>query len=430
MTISPDATTLLDRLPAAFDDASPALRKRRERAAELLRRRGLPTRKDEAWRFTSVRAIVDHAFVDAPPPSGVEASRSDDGVASIELVDGRVVSDLPALANVDARNLRQAMGDDAAGIDGLLGAAPEDAPFAALNDALFQDGLVIEVAGDASALHLVHRRATADRATIAYPRIVVHLRSRARFVLFETHETDGRAPSTDVKHVRAPVVDVVLGEGAELVHVRLYDDPGVTFARVAVRQRAESRYLSRVFTTGGSLVREDLAVTIEGVGASTELEGIYVCTGDEHSDHHVRVEHRVGHAISRMRYRGVVADRASSVFDGTSIVGRGAPKTEAHQENRNLLLGPDATVHTKPHLRIDTDDVACSHGATVGTLDADQLFYLTARGIPRVEAEALLVQAFLGAIISRVPTDAMRARVARAVFRKLPHGSVPEGALE
>jgi Fe-S cluster assembly protein SufD len=199
---------------------------------------------------------------------------------------------------------------------------------------------------------------------------------------------------------------------------------------VSVRQAAYSRYTSRVFTTTGALVREDLAVSIEGAHVETHLDGAYVAFGEEHADHHVSIVHRSGGSISHMRYRGVVGGKATAVFDGKSVVCRDAQKTEAHQQNRNLLLGSDAKIHTKPHLEIDADDVKCSHGATVGTLDADQLFYLRARGIPRIEAEALLIQAFLGAIVSDVSVESMRAAIARAVFAKLPHGTVPEGALE
>ncbi|MBC7174451.1 MAG: SufD family Fe-S cluster assembly protein, partial [Polyangiaceae bacterium] len=175
------------------------------------------------------------------------------------------------------------------------------------------------------------------------------------------------------------------------------------------------------------LVRLDVQVVLAGEGANAELDGLYVVAGKEHVDHQLVVVHRAPHCTSRQTYRGVLDGAGAAVFDGTIVVERGAQKTEAHQENRNLLLSDSAVVNTKPHLRIDTDDVICSHGATVGSLDREQLFYLRARGVPEAMARAMLTFAFLKALLDRVSHEPTRERLVTQLLARLPESEGVRG---
>ena len=182
--------------------------------------------------------------------------------------------------------------------------------------------------------------------------------------------------------------------------------------------------LKRCHADGVTQVR--VHVLLDGPGAECELDGAYVAGGRDKLDHHTLVEHRSPHCTSRQNYRGVLDDKALGVFDGIVIVHRDAQKTEAHQENRNLLLSASATVHTKPHLEIDADDVICTHGATVGSLDEDQLFYLRARGLDEATARAILTYAFVRSVVDDIGLQSLRDRLARALLHRMPEGEALE----
>ena len=175
-------------------------------------------------------------------------------------------------------------------------------------------------------------------------------------------------------------------------------------------------------TLGGALLRFDVRVLLQGQGAECQLNGAYLVDGNDHVDHHTLVEHQAPRCRSNQTYRGIASGHGTAVFDGIVLVHRGAQKTEAHQENRNLLLSETATVHTKPHLEIDTDDVVCSHGATVGSLDESQLFYLRTRAIPEKLARAMLTYAFIERVVDEVGHEPTRDRLREAVLDRIPEG--------
>ena len=231
----------------------------------------------------------------------------------------------------------------------------------------------------------------------------------------------------DPKQLTDGIVECELGPGSKVRHVRIHEHPGMQIGRVDVTQSASSNYRSTVLTLGGALLRLDVHVRLRGRGAECHLDGAYMVEGHDHVDHHTLVDHEESHCYSQQTYRGIAAGRGTAVFDGIVVVHRDAQKTEAHQENRNLLLSDMATVHTKPHLEIDADDVICSHGATVGSLDEDQLFYLRARGIPESIGRAILTNAFLQEIIDRVDDESTRLEMKEAVLERIPHGDAFRG---
>lgn len=396
--------TLLASLPASFDTGPDWLRTLRERAANTLREQGLPTKRTEAWRFTPVRSVVDAEF-----------ARDDKAVASL-------VSSLPD--GVTARKLKEVLDYEPELLEGRLDLGGEPSHFAALNTALFDDGLWINVpAGTVAAapIELSHLAPTSSQPGVVYPRVLVTLGESAELTLIETYASNRAGELSN------SVVEVDLGRNAKMSHVRVHENAGLQVGRVDVRQAAFSSYRSTVVTLGGALLRFDVRCLLQGKGAECQLDGAYMIDGVDHVDHHTLVEHQASHCRSEQTYRGIASGKGTAVFDGVVIVHRDAQKTEAHQENRNLLLSDTATVHTKPHLEIDADDVICSHGATVGSLDEDQLFYLRTRGIPEELALAMLTYAFLESIVDRVRHEPTRERMREALLARIPHGDEIRG---
>lgn len=402
--------SLLDTLPAATGDgargSAGSAADARDAAIALLRSTGLPTKKTEAWRFTSVRAIAERALPVAP------TSLTPPHPDVVRFVGGHPV--LPTAPRSPAVSLARVAQSEA-----KLSFEPESAyPFAALNTALFSDALVVKVKGAAERPvfvdHVAFENERAD--TAAYARIRVELAANAELVLVERYR--GASALSD------SVVEIVLGENAKLVHLRTHEDEGALVGSVFVRQARGSRYVSHALSFYGAPTRLDLRVRLEGEGAECSLDGVALVAGDVHSDHHVRVDHAAPRTTSRMRHRAVVSDRATSVFDGQAHVLPGAAGCEAHQHSRNLLLSDRGTVHTKPHLEIHVDEVVASHGATVGALDADALFYLRARGISESDAKTLLTYAFLQELVDAIEHLALRTAMRDALLSQLPGGEL------
>lgn len=426
------AKSELARLPSM--DEPGWLRAHRRAAAEWFRAEGLPTPRQEAWRFLPLGSTLSTPFAHFDPAGGSallgqsEARRSEIHQAEtrrrVTLTNGRVDLHGQPGGAWEVRRLSEALGDSAvsARIERELSrrSSPADG-FAALNSALFTDGLVaIARAGStpAEVLEIDVVSSAGRGATASYPRVVVIVESGAEVRLVERHTA---APS-DADCLSASVVNVVLEPNADLCHVRILDGTWRLHSldTLEVHQGRDSRYRSNAVSLGGRVSRLDLRIALEGKGAETTLDGIYVADGNEIVDHHTFVDHVEPSCTSREHYRGIVSGKAHTIFDGTIKVRPGAQRTSARQENRNLILSGDAVIHSKPHLEIDADDVICSHGATVGQLNADELFYLRARGIGEEAGRALLIHAFAAEVLERVLPPWVDANAARKVLRKLP----------
>jgi Fe-S cluster assembly protein SufD len=397
--IDRNCQTLLGSLPTSFETGPEWLRALRGRAANTLREQGLPTKRTEAWRFTPLRSVANAEF-----------SIAEESAPSL-------VSSIPE--GVTVRSLRQVLQAEPELLEGRLDLGGAPTHFAALNTALFSDGLWIDVpAGVAleAPIELAHAIRTSSERGVAYPRALITMGDNAELTLIETYAGEEAGQLTN------SVVEVDLGRNAKVSHVRVHDNAGLQVGRVDVRQEADSVYRSTVVTLRGALLRFDVRCLLQGKGAECQLDGAYLIDGEDHVDHHTLVKHQAAHCRSAQTYRGIVSGKGTAVFDGIVVVHRDAQKTEAHQENRNLLLSDTATVHTKPHLEIDADDVVCSHGVTVGSLDEDQLFYLRARGIPEDLAHAMLTYAFLESIVDRVSHESTRVRMREALLTRIPHG--------
>jgi Fe-S cluster assembly protein SufD len=430
----------LAQLDAAVHSGEPAwLSELRRPAALQYRQQGLPHARQEAWRLTPLGPTLATEFgLAAPareqeqvlseletllgPPRGQRAviinGRTRPG-AEVQQGPWHVGSLADSLARSTERGvLCRYLGHEAPVSDG----------FVALNQALFSDAvLAVLPRGQAPTepLELVVVSVAEDRSVVSYPRVLLVVEEGARARVVETHLAFAHERSC----LSAPVAEVVVEPGAMLDHVRILHGSVRTHSAglVAVRQGAGSRYGSLVTTLGGQLSRLDLRVLLDGPGAECSLDGLYIAEGDELVDHHTCIDHAQPRCTSVEHYRGIVSHRARSVFDGMIVVRRDAQKTSARQENRNLVLSDEATVHTKPHLEIDADDVTCSHGATIGQISADELYYLRARGIDSEVGRALLTQAFARDLMERVLPPWVGPSAVGRVVAKLPMGDRLEG---
>jgi Fe-S cluster assembly protein SufD len=384
-------------------------------AAKAFRQAGLPGgtagRREEAWKYTSLRPVAEAAFHEPMSLVGddstlltrlprIEAPR-------IVFVDGRFHSELSVLPNV-LRFTRFA--DDA--VFGTL-ASPDSEPMVALNTMLAEDGASISVADgtDAGLLLLVSLAIDMPGAPVAFhPRHAIRLGAGAKLTVLELSLGDGA-------YLHNPVTEVHVGEDATLTHVRLQDESQTAFhlSTVYVEIAGRGTYDSFALNLGARVARTEVHARLIGAKGTTHLNGAQLLGGVQHADFTTVVKHDAPSCISRQTVKNVLAGRSQGVFQGRIEVARAAQKTDGYQMNQALLLSPDAEIDTKPELEIFADDVKCSHGATVGELDADQLFYLRSRGIPDAEARSMLVHAFLAESLDAVMHEGVREVLERAV---------------
>ena len=290
--------------------------------------------------------------------------------------------------------------------------------FAALGLALFDDAWVVRVLEGA---HIELPLEVFVRQYIggcwAIPRLLVILEPRSRLTLLERQAAaDGGAFG-----LTTGVFEFSIAEGAELTHVRLatHGREEAELSLVVAEVQSDGHYRSWVGSVGGGLTRLDTHVRLVGPGAAVDLDGLYVARDRELVDHHTAVFHECERTTTAELYRGIVDDEAQAIFDGLIVVKPGAQQTHAQQYNRNLILSDTAIVHTKPQLEIEADDVVCNHGATIGRLDAQQLFYLQSRGLSAEFARQLLTSAFASELIERCPISQLIPIIKRQVMSHL-----------
>lgn len=428
-----DFERLRDALPGG---RVPWMKRRREAALARFAARGFPTVRDEAWKYTDTGVIARRAFTTASPPARVGLARGDLAAFTIPdldchrlvFVDGRIAPELcdpgvlPAGAAVGG--LAAALEGDAAGVEKLLGrlAGDDGNGFAALNTAFMTDGVCLRLA-DGVALerpvHVLHLSTADTDGTAVHPRNLVALGRGSRAVLIETYA--GLREAAGLTNVQS---EVLLGEGAELEHYKLQQESAKTFhiADTGVHVPAGARYRAHGIDAGGRLVRNGVRVRIDGAGAECELNGLYVLSGRQHVDNHTVIDHLKPEGVSREFFKGVLEGHARSVFSGKVIVHPDAQHTDARQTNHNLLLSGNAEADTRPQLEIYADDVKCAHGATVGQLDPDALYYLQSRAIDEAAARSLLIYAFANDVIGRLSLEPVRSHLERTLTERLLHG--------
>jgi Fe-S cluster assembly protein SufD len=393
----------------------------REAAFDRFLSRGLPTTRDEEWRFTSLAPLANTTFGRAPAapvaaPVLEGLSFADSAAATIVVSNGRVVSGARTLpAGVTVRTIADARDRE------LVPARPQGGTaFAELNQALFEDLVVIEIAPKAvvrQSLHVLHvAQGLHGAAVLASPRLVIVAGEQSQASIVESYATVGG----DGVFVNA-ATDVQVGAGALVDHVKLQrqDDSSFHLASVFVTTGRGGTFTSHAVTLGGRIARNDIISVLGGDGAECTLNGLYVAVGDSLVDTHTTIDHAQPHCPSHEVYKGILAGRARAVFNGKINVRLDAQKTDAKQTNKALLLTDDAQINTKPQLEIFADDVKCTHGAAIGQLDEDALFYLKARGIGAVEARNMLIHAFAGDVLDGITSEQVRHAAMRVVEEKL-----------
>ena len=396
----------------------------RRQAFEAFERAGLPNRRIEEWKYTDLRALMREVLPLAPAPEAeaIKRARSALKTASVKnamrlvLVDGVFVPELSDAAEtgVSVKTLRQALEN---GDSHLLTADSSDAMIA-LNAAMATDGVLVSVADGANLarpLQIIHV-ATASKVS-AFTRSHVRVGKGARATLVESFVAAGGAKAYQVSD--AAILSV--GDGVDLSHVRLMADSAdaANISSGLFTIGAKAKYNIFNMTSGGALSRFQGFVALKGEDSELNVNGVNLLKGAQHGDTTLVVDHAVPNCTSREIFRAVVDDRAHSVFQGRIIVRPHAQKTDGKMMTRALLLSDEAEADNKPELEIFADDVTCGHGATAGALDESLLFYLRARGLPEKEAQALLIQAFVGEAIEGIANDDLREAAMMAAQRWL-----------
>jgi len=424
----------------AADTSAPAwLRSVRGEALAHLERQGLPTHRDEAWKYTQLAPLVEGTFVPTAAPRGageLAAVVERLGLPGPRLVfvDGRLAPELSSVAGLPRgltlKPLRDALREDGELLESVLGqrALAKDAAFTALNAALLEEGVLLRLApGTVSEVPVQLIFLTrGDAPVLASPRILVLAGESSEATLVETYASAG--PGGAGATFTNAVTEVTLEDNASLHHYKLQAeaDAAVHVSGLHVRQGRDSRFASHAFCFGGVLSRNEVHAAFAGEGGDATLNGLYVGRGTQHLDNRTALDHAVPRCTSRELYKGVLDDRSRGTFHGLIRVRPDAQRTDSRQQNRNLLLSETAQADARPQLEILADDVKCAHGAAVGRLDAGALFYLRSRGIPQAEAERLLTYAFAREVVEAVPAGPVRDRVEGLLALKLPGAARPE----
>ncbi len=421
--VRPIKTAAETALSTAFASAKgrlPGASTLRESAFKRFEIAGLPHRRVEEWKYTDLRAFMRDAKPLAAPPDAAAKARAKNAGAAfaavegrrIVLVDGAFVPELSDLAGLEAgltiRSMAQALATGDAAVTERLGkVVPTDNIAVALNTAFMGDGLVIEVAERAALarpLHLVFFNSGGAPASV-FTRSLAVVGKGARAMLIESHE--GVAGSD---YQINTALEIVVGDEAHVDHVKITGEGAGTLhvSSLMAAVGAHARFNEFLFTTAAAVVRNQLFVHFKGEGTVAGIRGATLLQRRQHADTTLVIDHTAVGCISREVFKSVLDGESRGVFQGKIIVQPKAQKTDGKMSAHALLLSDEAESDSKPELEIFADDVQCGHGSTAGALDDDLLFYLKARGIPAKEAEALMIQAFVGEAIDGIEHAGLR----------------------
>jgi len=363
--------------------AEPWLQELRDAGFQRFAELGFPTTHDEEWRFTNVAPIARATFRVARsnrvvgPPAGVRE------LSPNALLSGSALFDQSA--------------------------------FVALNTAFLHGITVIEVPAGAvidQPIQITHDIPEGPNAVAVHPRTLILVGANAQCTIVETFQGAGA-------YFTNAVTEIVAGQGAVVDHYKVQQESRQAYhiATMQVTLGRSANFSSHSISLGGALVRNDANATLSE-GTEATLNGLYLVNGTQHIDNHTVIDHAKPHGTSHELYKGILDGKANAVFNGRIIVRKDAQKTDSKQTNKNLVLSDDAVINTKPELQILADDVRCTHGATIGQLDAEAAFYLQSRGIGRKEARSMLTYAFAQDIIDRIKVPALKESLEKTLFEK------------
>ncbi len=417
-------TGYLDSLLQGQPPASPLgwLNRLRADAVDRVGALTVPTTRDEDWRFTDISPLTKLSFQPAQDLAPLAAATVTqwavpEAAARLVFVDGIYAPEHSFnRAGFTVENLATGVTGHDAAVRSQLGrhAGFEHNPFTALNTAFLHDGALIVVPRDLAPAAPVHLLFIATRKHAAsYPRCLVIAQAGSAVTVVE----DYVALQNEAYFTNA-VTEIALAANAQVHHVRVQRDGAEAFhiANCAVSLAQSSRYHSVSAALGARISRHNLGVLLAAAGAGCSIDGLALIGGAQLADTHTLIDHATPQGTSRQLHKCIVDGAARAVFNGNIMVRPGAQRTDSAQSSRNLLLSGRARVDTKPQLEIFADDVKCAHGATVGQLDVDEVFYLKSRGLSDVAARNLLTYAFGAEVIERIPVASLRQRLQQAVL--------------
>ena len=408
------------------DRGSDRIHPLRKAAHARLAEMGLPHNKQEDWRFTSVAPFSENVFPIARASTNGVAEKKP---AHLVFVDGAYREDLSnpmALPEgVKVMSLARALDEESEIVLAHLGkyAHKDERPFVALNTSLIEDGAFLYLPKDAQVDAPIHLHHIATGGKSAYPRSLFVAKEGSKAAVVETFESVGG----EAAFLNA-VTEVVVGANAHFDHVtlQLENESSLHVNAVQVHQDRDSNYSNHKITLGGRLTRNDVDSILDAENIVCTLNGLYHTHGDQHVDNHTRLEHRKPHCDSHELYKGILDGKSSAVFAGKIHVFEEAQKTDAKQSSSNLLLTDTAVIDSQPQLEIYADDVRCTHGAVIGQLDDNALFYLRSRGIPSEQARNMLIRAFASDVSHRIPVESVRETVDTLLTERLPGGRMDQ----
>jgi Fe-S cluster assembly protein SufD len=391
---------------------------------------GFPTVRDEDWKYTNLAAVAKENFVPAlrsdATISGDSFAYPETAGAHLVVVNGFLREDLSVKTGIEsvvATDLFSAAAD--ARYNKLVrkylarNAGYHNNGLTALNTAFLQSGVFICIPKNVkleTPLQISFVTDVAFEATASFPRVLVVAEENSSATLVESFVSNG-----DGRYFTNAIAEIVLKDGAQLEHYRLQRESNNAFhvSTTSAELGRASRYDTTSINIGAQLSRHDISVVMDHEGAETSVDGLYMVGADQHTDTHSIIDHKQPHCSSHQLYKGILDGNARAVFNGKVFVREGAQKTDAMQTNKNLLLSDKARVDTKPQLEIYADDVKCAHGAAVGQIDPEELFYLEARGINPELGRSLLTYGFAEEVIGNIKIESIRAQLDETVLRQL-----------
>ncbi len=421
--------------------APPWLSRLRKTAMERFAELGFPTTRLEDWRFTSVAPIAKTRFALAAPAPGVTLNEllrvplADLGGPRLVFINGRFAEQLSSIESLGESGSGGSLAGAVKSGDPLVSehlaqhARCESQAFVALNTAFLEDGAFLRISKGAvieKPIHIIYAAAGPAHPFAVHPRTLVVAGRGSQASIVESYFS-----LSDGVYFTNAVSEIVAGENAVIEHYKLQHESLRAFhvATLQMWQERSSSVTSHSISAGGALVRNDVNAVLAAEGAECSLNGLYIVSGDRHVDNHTAIDHAKPHCSSRELYKGILDGKSTAVFNGKIIVRKDAQKTDAKQTNKNLLLSSEATINTKPQLEIYADDVKCTHGATVGQLGEELIFYLRSRGIGYDDARTLLTYAFASDVTARMKAELIRTRLDELLLAWLRRGRGFEAVL-
>ncbi|MCH7839332.1 MAG: Fe-S cluster assembly protein SufD [Planctomycetes bacterium] len=402
---------------------------------------GFPTVRDEEWRFTNVAPIVNTLFA----PAGAARAevdrkatapfRFDTAAAELVVVNGRYAPELSTLGSlprgVTVESLATALRERADLLQPHLSryADYHQHAFTALNTAMIEDGLFVHVPRGTvveGAIHLLFVSTGGDQPIVTHPRTLILADANSQVTVVESYVS-----IRDTQYFTNAVTELVAGDNAVVDHVKVERESEQAFhiATLHLQMHRNSNVSSHAVLLGGALVRNDICAMLDGEGCTCTLNGLYMIGGTQLVDNHLRIEHIKPHCDSREFFKGILTGSAKGIFSGRIVVHKDAQKTDAKQTNMSLLLSEEARVESRPQLEILANDVKCTHGATVGQISDEAIFYLRSRGIDKSAARSLLVFTFANESLERIRIQPLRTKLKQLLLERLPQGRLLQDAI-